>query len=413
MFRPVPRTTPSLLLAAGLAVVILGAATGLAGWRGLDSRAAALERAQVDAAQQVGMQTARTKLVIADAAAGNDVLIGADPTRLSARAFDYASRPAVVGLVTAAREDGDAATLAVANRYLVVYAMGVESARTLAREGQATRATQALSEGSALLHAEVLPRLQIVQDASSSRLRQDQSDADLGALLALLFAVPALLGLVGLHWWLTLRTRRLINLGLAGGVALLAVVTVAGLAVVITSRERAVEVRRGPQLVADGVVEARVAAFDARSVESLAVLGGRVPGREQAWQESMALARQKLAGAGPDASSQVRQDLSAISQDLGEYTAVHARLLAQARAGRSAQVRTIAASPAVEGSVGSFQDFDATSGALLSRQVQAADDGWTEAGRRLRLVGRLSLAAGLLAAGLGWFGLSRRRREYR
>ena len=413
MLRPVRWTTPSLLLAVGTAVVIMGVGAGLAGERGLVNRASALEQARADDAQQVRMQTARTKLVIADTAAGTDVLTGADPTRLSFRAFDYAAQPALIGLTLAARQDDDAAVLAVANHYLARYVMGVDRARTEAAQGRSGPAARTLTEASALLHAEVLPRLKTVQDASRARLAADQSAADRGGLLALLVTVLALLVLAAVQWWLTLRTRRLVNLGLAGGVVLLVAVIGAGLVVVVASAHRADEVRAGPQRAADRVVEARISAFDARSVEALAVLGGRVPAGEKAWLGSMTAARQALTAAGSGASATVRRDLSVIEQDLGEYADVHGRLLAQARAGHADQVRAIAGSPTVDGSAGSFQDFDATSGALLSRQVRACDDGWVEAGRNLRLVGWFSLAAGLVAAALGWFGLSRRRLEYR
>jgi hypothetical protein len=402
-----------LLLTAGLAVVIIGLGAGLAGLRGLDARASALERARLDTGQQVRLQTTRTKLVIADTAAGDDVLIGADPTRLSARAFGYALQPALIGLTVAARQDSDAGPLAVANHQLALYVMDVESARTLARQGKSAQAAQTLTSASALLHAQVLPRLQAVQDASRSRLAEDQDAADHGALLALLVALLAVLALAGVHWWLTLRTRRLVNLGLAAGLMLLLAVTAIGLAAVVTSQHRASAVRHGPQHAADGVVEARISAFDARSLEALAVLGGRVPAAETAWQASIASARQALSTAALGAPAPLRQDLAAITKDLGDYAAVHTRLLAQARAGCSDDVTAIAASPTVDGSAGSFQDFDAASGALLARQVQAADDGWAAAGLHLRLVGTLTLLAGLAAAALGWSGLERRRREYR
>jgi len=413
VLRPVRRTTPNLLLTAALALVIIGVGAGLAGLRGLDARASALERARVDTGQQVRMQTARTKLVIADTAAADDVLIGADPIRLSARNFDYALQPALIGLVIAARQDSDAATLAVANHYLARYVMAVEGARTLTRQGRPAAAAQTLTQASALLHAQVLPRLQAVQDASRSRLAQDQRAADRGALLALLVAALAILALAAVHWWLTLRTRRLVNLGLAVGLVLLLVVTAVLLAAVVASQNQADAVRRAPQHASDGIVEARIAAFDARSLEALAVLGGRLAKAETSWQASMTAARQALTTAGTAASGPVQQDLAAITQDLSDYAAVHVGLLAQARAGRSADVTAIAASPTVDGSAGSFEDFDAASGALLARQVQAADDGWAAAGRDLRRLGLLSLLAGLAAATFGWAGLERRRREYR
>jgi hypothetical protein len=188
----------------------------------------------------------------------------------------------------------------------------------------------------------------------------------------------------------------------------------------VSSRSRADDVRSGPLHSADQLVEARIAAFDARSTEALAVLNNRVPQAESAWQASMASARAALAAAGRPA---IRADVARVNALLEDYQKVHANLLRQARrtvAGtddrrRQARFLTaqVAASDTEDGSVGSFEDFDASSGALLARQERQADEGWAASGAHLGLLGWLTLAGGLLAAAAGWRGIDDRLREYR
>jgi hypothetical protein len=398
---------------ATVTVVLAGVLGGALGLLGISGRAAALDRARAETAHQVRLQTVRTKLVIADTAAGDDVLRGRDQQRLAARQFDYALQPATNGLVIAAEQPDDAAQLAVANRYLAQYVMQIDHARTLAGLGRSEEAAGSLKAASALLQRQVLPRVLARQNASQVRLTDDEGDATRGPLIALLGVLLALLVLAGVHWWVTLHTRRVVNVGLATGLLLVIVVTATGTALVAAGQRRAHEVQQGPRRVVQAVVQARIAAFDARSSEARAVASADVPGAEAGWQSSMRMTRAALNRAADAGTAPVRADVAAAAKLLQNYAAVHTRLLADARAGRESQVVNTAISPTVDGSVGSFEDFDATSGALLARQVQLADDGWAAADRYLIVLGWLVLATGLVAAASGWRGLAVRGREYR
>jgi hypothetical protein len=405
------RTTPELLLLATVSVIIAGLAGGALVWHGVGGRADALDRARSETAHQALLQIIRTRSVIADTAAADDVLRGTDRKPSAERAFGYALTPAVTALVVATGQPQDSSRLAVANRWLARYAQQVDNARTLARAGQAPAAARSLQSASALLHTEVLPVLVATQAASQDRLADDRAAATRGALTGLLGALLALLVLAAAHWWLSLRTRRLVNVGLATGLVLVLAIGGLGLVTVLISRHRADTVTNGAQLVAATTAEARVNAFDARGQESLSVINGTVVSADRGWREAMTAARAALAQAAPGATATVRADLAATSALLDTYAQEHAHLLDRAGTGDEAGLRAQAA--AANGSAGSFADFDAASGALLARQVQSADDGWAAAGRNLRLIGWLGLAAGLAAAGCGWAGLSARGREYR
>lgn len=411
--RRARRSTPVLLQVAGTAVLVAALLAGVLGGLGLDRRADALERARSETAQQVKLQTARTALVIADTQAGTDVLTGADPELFSSRLFVYEARPAVLGLVTAARTDADAATLATANSALSRYLMQVESARTLARTGRDQQATSTLAAASQILRDEVLPRLAEVQQNSQDRLAADNSAADLWPLVGVLVTLLMVLLLIGVHGWLTRRTHRWLNLGLVAGIVVLIVVTVAGSLTVLDSRNQVVQAQEQALTVADAVVEARISAFDARSGEALAVLEGTTTKSQKAWGESIDDADTQLQLAAAGQSAAIAAEVAEVVDDLQVYQKVHAKLLAAAAAGNTAKEQRIAVGPAEDGSVGSFEAFDAYSGALLARQVQAADDAWAAAGSNLRAVSWVTLAVGLLAAALCWSGIAARRREYR
>jgi hypothetical protein len=406
MLRPARRTTPDLLLVAGALVVLAGCLVGVMGMRGLAGRADALAGARAETAHQIRLETAQTKLVIANVAADDDVLLKADPTRLSYRTFDLAMQPALLNLVVAADVPQDAGLLAVANRYVSRYAMQVENARTLARGGRPdsrAQASAALTLASSTLDTQVLPRLQAAEQASQKRLQHDLDDAGRGPLIALLFLLLALAVLGGVHWWLTQRTRRILNLGLIVGMVLLLVIGVVAFRLVSASRNAAAEVRTGPLQDSGRIIDARTAAFNARSIEALGVLSGRVAEVEPTWQASMRAARSALDAAG-------EKDLG---QRLNAYQQVHSQVVASSSAGDTASAIKLAARADLGGSVGSFEDFDAFSGALLARKVEAADDGWVRARGQLAVLSWFCLAAGLLAAVSGWAGMAGRRREYR
>ncbi|GAB6898235.1 hypothetical protein [Kineosporia succinea] len=409
----VRRSTPNLLLVAGILVLGTALLAGVCGWQGLARRAGALEQARAEAGQQVRIQTARTTLVIADTDAGNDVLTGADPELFSNRLFAYDAQPALLGLVTAARTDADAARLATANNRLSGYVMQVATARTLARQGRTAEATAALTEASTTLHDRVLPLLAEVQKAGQDRLADDESAADTAPVVAVLVGILAVLVIIGVHLWLTRRTHRLLNLGLLSGIVVLIGVTIAGTVVVSSSREQVQEAEDHALRVADAVVEARFSAFDARSSEALGVLNRTTVDDEKEWRSSIDNATAMLEYAAAGQSREVRADVADVTGKLRYYTGVHERMVDQAEAGNWTRARAMTANPAPGGVVGSFETFDAYSGALLARQVQAADDAWGTAGEDLRLVGWITLAVGVLAAALGWAGIAARRREYR
>ncbi len=415
------RGTPTWLRLATAVTVLAGLAFGALGLQGLTSRSAAVDRARTETADLVRLQTVRTKVVTADAAAGVDVLLGADQRLLTPNDYDFALQPAVIGVPIASRQADDGYPLAVVNLRLAQYVEQAGLARNLALTGQARPAAEALQTASDTLQNQILPRLLAVQSASEARLAADQDAAQQGPPYAYVGAALGLIALIVVQAWLTARTRRILNLPLAAAAMLLIGVTVAGLVIVAASQRRADEVTAGVQPVVRALVDARVAAFDARARETLSVVTQSVPAQEPTWQAAIARTRDALARAREAASpvppqtgaTAPRTEVIAAIGLLDDYEQLHQRLLAQAQAGDRTKQLLTATSPAAElGLPGAFDGFDVATGALLARQVDAADRGWSDAGANLALAGWLWLACGLAAALLAWRGLAARLREY-
>ena len=406
-------STPSRLRIATALAVLAGLVLAIAGLGALAAKSGDLDRARAENGDQARLQIVRTKLVVADAAAGIDVLLGPDQPRLTPHDYAWALQPAVIGLAIAARQADDAFPLAVANLRLSEYAGQVDSARELALLGRPEAAGR-LTAASSGLRTEVLPRLAAVQATGADRLRADADASATGTVIAVAAGAVAVLLLLGVQVWLARRTRRVVNVGLATGLIAVAVALV-GASVVATRSDGEVDrVRSGPYRLTQALVDARMAAFDARAVESLGVVRGDVPGAEPAWQASMAQARAALGtsdriAAGTGAAADVAQS----RRLLDTYAAVHARLLAAAQGGDRAGTVAVAVSPTVDGSPGSFEDVDTTTAALTARQAEAADAGWRRAGSGLTLAAWTCLVAGLAAAVLALVGMGSRLREYR
>jgi len=404
--------------------VMAGIAFGGLGLQGLTGRAAAVDRARAETTDLVRLQTIRTKVVTADAAAGVDVLLGRNQVTQTPNDYAWALQPAVIGMAIASRQADDAYPLAVTNLRLAQYTGQVGAARNLSVSGNAGEAATVLTAAAGTLQAQILPRLLAVQRASESRLAADQDDAARGPLLAYGGAGLGLIALIGVQLWLTARTRRILNVPLVVASALLAAMTVAGLVIVTTSQQRADAVSAGVQPLVRQLVEARVAAFNARSVETLSVVASNEAAQDVSWRAWLAAAQAALARAQqaapatpphPGADAPQAEVVTAVSL-LGDYVKVHDGMVRQALLPRTPTNRAgevvLATSAAPDGLPGAFDAFDVATGALLARQVEAADNGWAGAGANLVLAGWLWLVAGLGAAVLAWRGLAARLREY-
>jgi hypothetical protein len=411
--RPV-RDTPARLVTGLVAVVVVTVGFGVLGFQDLRARDDAVTAARAEAANLVTVQSARTKLVTADALAANLFLLGDTATEVRSRQYDYALRRASLDLALASRTaPADRNDVAIANRWLTRYAGEVAAARLPGRRDGAA----ALAAASGLLRAEVLPRLARVQERSAARLADQESRVRSADLLLVIAGALALTVLLGGQVWLAGVSHRVLNPALVLATLVVLGAGVLAVATVQRSQARAADTAAGPSAASDALVAARIQAFDARATESLALVRGRRDVGDQAWREDVTAVRSRLAAyaALPGRADQA----AAVEAELRGYESAHTATVSLEARGRheDAVAQSVRDAPRgrgeVGGATGEFDDFDLVTAAALTREQDGVDSGLEAAGHRLVLAGWVALLAGAAAAALAWTGVSRRLADYR
>ena len=407
-------STPVRLSIALVVAVVAGLLLAGAGLAGFLARADAVDRARAEADNLVTVQTARTRLLAADALAATTVLLGADASDEALRRYGYAIDEVPLRLAVASAAGNDRTELAPAVTRVTRYAAAVASARAQVLAGSRTQGAAAMLEASRRLGEDgrdaqaALPRIQSAQGASAGRLGADLDTATDARLLVLVTVALVLAALALVQLWLARRTRRALNPALlAGTLAALLAGTVAVL-LLQHSTAAADEARRGPQRVVAQAVEARAALFGALSAESLELLApSGTAEHERDWSSRVTQAGQALANVPASADSSGSQTA------VKAYSAVHAEVARRLASGDREGAVALAADPRDTGSAGAFEAVDAATGSLLAHQANQLDAGLASAGEWLRAAGWLCLLAGLGVAVAGWRGVGARLAEYR
>lgn len=412
-------TTPVRLRVALLLAVVSGLLLAGAGLGGFLTRADAVDAARTEADDLVTVQTARTRLLTADALAATNVLLGADDSTSPVRHYQYAIDEVLLRIAVASRPADDRTVLAPAASQVADYAAQVARARTVKLDNPGSRiGPDAMLFASKALEDGALPRLESVQDASKARLDGDLGSAADARLVVLVAAALALILFALVQVWLARRTRRILNAGLVAGTIAVLVAGAVALGVLQRSASAADAVRTGPTSRAQTAVDVRAGLFRAVSLESRELLSRSARQTEQFerdWTKAAQNAEQKLTelrGELP-AGSPAAATLDTALDRVNTYKTVHTAVISKVRSGDKKGAVAVAADPTSAGSAGSFEDVDAFTGALLASQVSQIDAGLADAGGWLRWAGWLCLLAGLGAAAAAWRGVDARLAEYR
>ncbi|HEV6954377.1 MAG TPA: hypothetical protein VKY86_14150 [Promicromonospora sp.] len=404
-------STPGrLALATAVAVaacLLLGAAGFLAG----SSQANALQDAQRDAAQLVGMQELRNDLVSADATATNAFLVGglepADARERYEASLSEAAR-ALPELAATARGAGEADALATVSDSVQRYAGLVESARANNRQGFPVGAAY-LDQASAALRTEVLPTLDEVAVSTSERVDTDMGAVSLAQLL-LVLVLLALVALAVVQVWLARRTHRVLNTGLAAASAALLVGAVVTAAAVLGGNGMARSVASGPYAATVATSQALSLATDAKSMESFTLIKrGSGAQFEKSYQESLAEAARLLdsaASAGEDGGSDLRGLLDA-------WDTEHAAIRELDDAGTWDEAVEAATSPADDSAGAAFTAFSDAAHADVEATSTAAVDRLGSAATTTRVAAWIALVLGVAGAVAAAAGMNVRLKEYR
>jgi hypothetical protein len=401
-----PGSTPGTFRLAAAVAVAVGLLCGLLGSAAIAARSGSLDAAGTAAQQLVDVQELRTAAVEADSIAASSYLED-DSAIQAAQRERYEERLAAASraLATVAQRapGADVEVLAVANDSLATFAGLIEQSRANNRQGFPVGAAYQ-RQASALIRSDVLPALDAVDLASRERLNASLGDSTRNGAFAVILLVVALVALLVASWLLFRRTRRLINVPVAIGVALI-VVALAWSAATLVPSGRTIEETVDTELAgADALSRARASAFDARSAESLTLINrGNGAPNEIAWglanEEVIAALEQACDAAGDcfldswTTYEQVHVRVRELEDDESNYDGAVALALGEAGA--------------------RFDEFAVQAGAAQQTRAGEAAAGLDDARGPLGALRWIVLAAGLGAAAAVLVGFGQRLREYR
>lgn len=391
------------------ALAVLGALVfGLGAGQAFRAQSDALARAGANAEQLVRVQAIHTLLVRADADATNSFLVGGvEPA--AERAQYTASVSQASGLIAqAARaQPADSAALASLNATMVGYVGLIESARANNRQALPVGA-QYLRGASSSLRADALPVLENLATANESRTQAEFDAARRAWLWLIVTGMLALALLVGGMVWLARRTHRLLNLPLAVAAVVVLVALAAGVAGLSSVSTTVASVRAGPYDRTLAAAAARVAAFDAKSNESLTLIArGSGASSEKAWQalsSTVTASSQRLAARDPG------NQMPALWQ---RYVATHTAVRKADDGGAWDAAVALATGTSPQSANATFGAFDRLSSTVLDEASTATTAELSTSHSWLLLAGIAGLLAGLTAAVFAWWGVALRLEEYR
>jgi len=401
--------SPGQLRVLALLTVAVSLIFAVGAYSAFGSADTALSRAGANAAQLVRIQGIHTSLVRADADATNAFLVGGlEPADQRANYLTSMSQASSLIAEAAKAQPADGKALGALNNSVLTYAGLIEQARATNRQALPVGA-QYLRVASAGLRSEALPILDALVQANDARVRAEFSNAS-GASTALITSgVLALLVLVGGMVWLSRRTHRYINLPLAVATATILLTLVVGYIMLASVGSRVAAVRDGSYAATLATAKARIAAFDAKSNESLTLIAhGSGSAFEQAWKSSSHVVTVQSAAAG-----KLTNDAANLSGLWTAYVATHEKIRKADDGGNwdGAVTQAIGTDPTSANAT--FNAFDARSGVALASSSKAASDSLDAPRIWLALLGWLGLLVGIAAAVSAWWGVSLRLEEYR
>jgi len=401
--------TPGRMKGVGAVTVIAALLFGLGAGYSFQAADGALSRAGANTDQLVRVQAIQNHVVQADADATNAFLVGGlEPAAQRADYTTAITSASKLVAEAAQSQPADGPALGALNVALVTYASEIEQARANNRQALPIGA-QYLKDASADLRTDALPPLQSLVEANNQRVAAEFDNARSAALWLVLTGILALVVLAIAMVWLARRTRRYLNLPLAAGAVIVLATLVVGTAGLAGISGKVGTVRDGVYAATVSTAKARIAGFDAKSNESLALIArGSGAAFETSWKVSDEVVQRELAHLGGNSAS---SGLEPLPWD--KYSSVHQQIRTLDDSGNwDGAVRLATGTSATSGNA-SFAGFDKASGQQLSTLGKDTASQLDQAGGWLMFASVLGLLAGIIAALCSWWGVSLRLEEYR
>lgn len=393
-----------LILAAAMSVMF-----GLAASQGFSQSDGALDRAQANAAQLVRIQAIHTNLVSANADATNAFLVGGlEPP--DQRAHFVNSLSAAAGLIAeaATAQPADREVLGALNKTLITYGGLIEQARANNRQGLPI-GSQYLKDANSVLQDDSLPLVKALVEANEKRVNTEFDGISLGTIWVLVGGLLSLIVFGVTLRWLARRTHRYLNVPIAAGAVLVLLTTAVGGIALAGASGSAKDTRNSDYQRTLALSRARIAAYDARSNESLTLIA-RGSGEE--FDKAYTAAATEVDSELGKASGTT----DGLQQAWNEYKRVHGKVRGADNGGNwdGAVVMAVGGKTAgADDSVKAFAAFDASSSEQLQSSSESVSSGLSDARDGLPPIGWLGVPIGIAAALLVAWGMSQRLEEYR
>jgi len=390
-----------LILAAAMSVVF-----GLAAAQGFRQSDGALTRAEANAAQLVRIQAIHTNLVSANADATNAFLVGGlEPPAQRQHFVDSMAEAARLIAEAATAQPADKDALGALNQTLLTYDGLIEQARANNRQGLPI-GSQYLRDANSTLQDDSLPLVKALVKANEERVDTEFDGIALGNIWVLVGGLLTLVVFAVALRWLARRTHRYVNVPIAVGGVLVLLTTVIGGVALSNASGNASDTRDDAYSNTLALSRARIAAYDARSNESLTLIArGSGTAFDKAYNDSAAVVVDQLNGVGNGSS---------LRSQWNAYNEVHKEVRSQDTKGQwdAAVAKAVGKTPDPN-SVLTFTTFDQTSAGRLKTTSDSVRTELTDARNGLPPIGWLGLPIGIAAALLVAWGMSQRLEEYR
>ena len=406
--------TPGRLRILALLTVAVSLVFALSAFSTFGSTNDALRRGGDNTTQLVRIQAIHTSLVRADADATNAFLVGGlEPADQRA---DYTASLAQASrlIAEAARaQPADGPALGALNNAVLTYAGLIEQARATNRQALPVGA-QYLRVASSGLRSDALPTLDALVKANEARVSAELENAAGTSASLIASGVLALLVMIGGMVWLSLRTHRYVNPPLALATAAILVTLVVGAISLAAVGSRVSAVRDGSYAATLATATARIAAFDAKSNESLTLIArGSGSAFEKAW-----VASSKVVSDESAAAARLSTDAAKMGGLWTSYVNTHTQIRKADDGGQWEQAvsQATGSGPTTSGTKSAnttFDAFDSSSGAALTSNSRSASDSLDAPRTWLPLAAWLGLLVGIASAASAWWGVSLRLEEYR
>ncbi len=406
--------TPGRLRLLALSTVAVSLIFAISAFSAFGSTDDALRRGGANTAQLVRIQAIHTNLSRADADATNAFLVGGLEPAGQRTEFTASLAQAARLIAEAARaQPADGPALGALNNSVLTYAGLIEQARATNRQALPVGA-QYLRVASSGLRADALPILDALVKANQARVSAEFDRVGGESTPLIVSGVLALLVLLGGMGWLSLQTHRYVNPPLAAATAAVLVTLVIGWIGLGAVSNRVDDVRNGSYAATLATATARIAAFDAKSNESLTLIArGSGSTFEKAWKASS-----KIVTDQSTAAARLSEDAKKMGALWGHYATTHLEIRKADDGGQWENAVKLAtgSGATTAGAISAnatFDAFDSSSGAALTSSSKAAADSLDAPRTWLTFAAWLGLFVGVAAAVSAWWGVSLRLEEYR